>query len=582
MKSSVSFGLACSAALAALASGCGGDDITCGDGTRKSGSKCVALEASGGSGGMAGGGGMSTTPTFAGVKAVAPASEAGLLVAWDAATDSRTAAEDMVYNVYVATASGEQNFGAPQLTTGPGALSVIVPGVSPGNEYFVVVRARNEAGLEDDNTTEASGTPAIDTSPPTFSGAVSAMGVGATEVEVSWDAASDDLTPAGAMSYTVFWATSPEAAPTGRVGAISAPGASSTIVKGLPAAETEFFFTVRAGDAAGNTDDNSQVVSGSTTEDVTAPTFGGCTGIGSPGATNVTVSWDAAKDDVTQAEDMVYRVYAFNEPVTEETQFGAPAGEFVGGTFGEVENLAPATQYYFVCHAADESDNEETNRFFRTTTTLTDGTPPDFGGITKVTPGSTSATLSWDPATDDQSSPDDIVYVAYASTVQGMALMSPPVAQSNPGVTELTIDGLETASTYYFVVRARDKALNESTNETETRGTTLVSFNQDVQAIFTAKCNLTGCHTNDNPPQGLSLAPGFSYFNLVDVNAIGDPSLLRVDSSTTDPSASYLYRKITGENLVGGNTMPPAGNPPLVQAEIDVIIQWITEGAANN
>ncbi len=70
---------------------------------------------------------------------------------------------------------GDENFGAPQLETPPGATSAVVGNLQPGNDYFVVVRAMNEAGDEDDERTkEIKGTPAVDTTPPTFAGITAA------------------------------------------------------------------------------------------------------------------------------------------------------------------------------------------------------------------------------------------------------------------------------------------------------------------------------------------------------------------------------------------------------------------------
>lgn len=574
---------------------CGGEDITCGSGTRKKGSECVPSGASGGSGGT--GTTANTAPSFEGTRSLSPAGETALQVTWNAATDDSTAADALVYNIYVSNSAGAQNFGVPSVVSPPGAQSVLVGGLTPGSEYFVVVRAQDAEGAEDTNTTEKSGTPEADSEAPTFAGITGTEAAGATAVKVSWSPATDDKTAPEGITYTVRWSTSEGGASTGRVGAVSFPGAESVVVTGLPASESEFFFNVRASDAAGNTELNSTELAGSTGVDTTPPVFGGCTGVGAPGATKATLSWQPAKDDVESPDSMIYNVYAFTEPPDEETPFGAPQGTVVGGTQGEVQGLSNATEYYFVCRAADKAGNEDANISFRTVTTLTDGSPPSFGGITGITEGATSAELTWDPGADDQTAEGKLVYLVYQGTIPGTALMNPPVAQSGEGSIAITLTGLESSTEYFWVVRAQDEAGNISENVMEVSVTTKVSFAKDIEtAIFAQKCNKDGCHGTVNPQQGMSLAPGFAYFNIVNVSAVQIPSgmtepMLRINTSSTNPRDSYLYRKIDplldaqGVPLptdINGLRMPRDQLVPLLDEEQAAVALWIQQGAENN
>src|SRR4029077_1716556 len=124
------------------------------------------------------------------------------------------------------------------------------------------------------------------------------------------------------------------------------------------------------------------------------------------------------------------------------------------------------------------------------------------------------------------------------------------------------VSGLISNTQYYFVVRAVDEAGNIDQNMNELGLTTLVSFENDVQPIFTANCALSGCHVPGNPPQGQILSDGFAYNSIVDQLAGesgqgGIEPLKRIDSTNTDPTKSYLYRKVTGSGTITGNTMPP-------------------------
>jgi len=97
-----------------------------------------------------------------------------------------------------------------------------------------------------------------------------------------------------------------------------------------------------------------------------------------------------------------------------------------------------------------------------------------------------------------------------------------------------------------------------------------------IQAnVFTPIC--TKCHIGASAPQGLQLDAAHSYALLVGVPSSEVPSLLRVDPGV--PDQSYLVLKLQGSPGIVGAQMP-FGGPYLDQATIDVIRQWITDGAS--
>jgi hypothetical protein len=95
-----------------------------------------------------------------------------------------------------------------------------------------------------------------------------------------------------------------------------------------------------------------------------------------------------------------------------------------------------------------------------------------------------------------------------------------------------------------------------------------------IQAnVFTPIC--TQCHVGANAPQGLRLDAANSYASLVGVPSSEQPSVLRVKPG--DPGASYIVHKIEGRAAVGARM--PLDQPPLPDATIQAIRQWITDGA---
>jgi hypothetical protein len=95
-----------------------------------------------------------------------------------------------------------------------------------------------------------------------------------------------------------------------------------------------------------------------------------------------------------------------------------------------------------------------------------------------------------------------------------------------------------------------------------------------IQAnVFEQVCE--HCHAGANAPAGLRLDAANSYAMLVGVASVERPAILRV--APGDPSNSYLIQKLEGTAAAGERM--PAGLPALPQSDINVIRQWITDGA---
>jgi len=83
------------------------------------------------------------------------------------------------------------------------------------------------------------------------------------------------------------------------------------------------------------------------------------------------------------------------------------------------------------------------------------------------------------------------------------------------------------------------------------------------------------CHAGAAAPLGLRLDESNSFTNLVGVPSRQNGGLLRVEPG--GPGRSYLIMKIEGTASEGDRM--PLGGPPLPQATIDVVRQWISDGA---
>lgn len=81
----------------------------------------------------------------------------GYRLTWGPATDPVTPSSQIVYDIFVATAPGGEDYAKPTYTTPPGATSFVTPSVLRSGTLYFVVRARNAAGHEDTNTVERQG-----------------------------------------------------------------------------------------------------------------------------------------------------------------------------------------------------------------------------------------------------------------------------------------------------------------------------------------------------------------------------------------------------------------------------------------
>ncbi len=101
----------------------------------------------------------------------------------------------------------------------------------------------------------------------------------------------------------------------------------------------------------------------------------------------------------------------------------------------------------------------------------------------------------------------------------------------------------------------------------------------EIQAnVLTPTCAGPGCHVRAGAPQGLRLDETNSFAMLVGVASSEVPTVLRV--APGDPNNSYLIQKLEGTASAGEQM--PMGVPPLAQSTINVIRQWIIDGAIDD
>jgi len=312
-----------------------------------------------------------------------------------------------------------------------------------------------------------------------FDGVTSVSPASETSLQITWDPATASLTPTNQIVYKVYVGTTAGdhnlKAPT----AVSPPGATSIVVDNLDK-HTTYYVVVHAVDQDENMDtpDTPVELSADTVADTQAPTFAGATRATAvkDSGNAVIVSWDAADDDLTKPPGIVYQIFWSDSSSKGSLPSTLGTVTKPGATSAVVSHLPkPSSTYSFYVKAQDASGNVDDNMVVITGKTGADVAPPLFGGCTAVTnPGAASATLAWDPAVDDTTPPEKIVYNVYAVTkpVDENTLFNVPNG-SFTGVSTGVVTGLMPETLYYFVCRAEDEAMNEDTNISSRSATTL-------------------------------------------------------------------------------------------------------------
>ena len=103
------------------------------------------------------------------------------------------------------------------------------------------------------------------------------------------------------------------------------------------------------------------------------------------------------------------------------------------------------------------------------------------------------------------------------------------------------------------------------TNQPVVNPNRVVGFNSDIRPILAGNCAASGCHG--------SSALGINEFPLVTYEEVINNGGINVQK----PERSKLYKAITRNDE---QQMPPNGK--MTDAQIEIIYNWINQGAENN
>jgi hypothetical protein len=159
-----------------------------------------------------------TPPAFAGAISAVTKSPGSVAVSWSAASDGVSQSAAISYLVYASSKSGGEDFQSPDVVTVAGATSATVTDVGGDTPYYFVVRARDQAGNVDSNTTEVTAT-------------TTHVGFASDVVPIFTQACTSSGCHAGANAAESIDLSSPQNARTTMVGVASSQCSALSIVK---------------------------------------------------------------------------------------------------------------------------------------------------------------------------------------------------------------------------------------------------------------------------------------------------------------------------------------------------------------
>lgn len=374
------------------------------------------------------------TPTVSSKVLSATRTGDSVTLKWKAAKDDITEDSFIRYKVYRTELGAWQE---PKMVKGVKSYTFI--DLTPATKYRFRVEALDEADNVlpyDEIEVETE-----DSVPPTAESAeLNATSSGNDNVTIHWTPATDNATPENEILYRVSRAVNGK----WEIPIEAKNIAAYTFSDLLPVAK--YLFRVQAFDAAGKEfryDDFEWI----TVDDVKpeAPDTGVKLTIKD---NKVTVSWAAAKDNVTAAKKIVYRVY--------RTENGAwqPPVEVREATSYDFTNLEYAKSYKFKVEAADEAGN--VLKYKEELGYVKDTVIPKAGSTTlDLVCDKNDVTVSWAPATDNVTVNAKIRYKVY---------WWEDVMEKTPkdvsGAGPCKFSGLTYGKTYRFQVKAWDEAEN--------------------------------------------------------------------------------------------------------------------------
>ena len=275
-----------------------------------------------------------------------------VLVKWTAATDNKTAAEKLRYQV-VYNVKGSDEVKTSEVKEN--MLELTLTGLTEKTTYIVKVKVMDEAGNATDYEAKEVTTPAApeaaDKEAPK-AGAISEATATFNTLNLKWTAATDNKTVAEKLRYQVLYNVK------GSSEVKTSELKENMLVLTLTGLteKTTYVVKVKVMDEAGNTAEyEAKEVTTPAESDTQAPTPAAISDRITVTDQTATLSWETATDNRTSFDDLRYQVFWKAQGSTEVQNSGAPKA----GMFSYViKGLTPSTTYTVWVEVFDKAGNK--------------------------------------------------------------------------------------------------------------------------------------------------------------------------------------------------------------------------------
>ena len=275
-----------------------------------------------------------------------------VLVKWTAATDNKTAAEKLRYQVLY-NVKGSDEVKTSEVKEN--MLELTLTGLTEKTTYIVKVKVMDEAGNATDYEAKEVTTPAApeaaDKEAPK-AGAISEATATFNTLNLKWTAATDNKTVAEKLRYQVLYNVK------GSSEVKTSELKENMLVLTLTGLteKTTYVVKVKVMDEAGNTAEyEAKEVTTPAELDTQAPTPAAISDRITVTDQTATLSWETAKDNRTSFDDLRYQVFWKAQGSAEVKNSGAPKA----GMFSYViKELTPNTSYTVWVEVSDKAGNK--------------------------------------------------------------------------------------------------------------------------------------------------------------------------------------------------------------------------------
>src|SRR4249920_1718957 len=407
--------------------------------------------------------GDTTAPSAPGTLTTTASGSTQINLAWGAATDNVGVTG---YSVERCQGSGCTTFTQVFTLTGTTFSNT---GLTAGTSYSYRVRATDAAGNLGGYSNTASATTTIpDTTPPSAPPTLSATAASATQIDLVWTAATDNV---GVTGYRVERCQGSGCTTFTQIFTLSGTTFSNL---GLTAS-TSYSYRVRAVDAVGNLGPYSVIASATTpaVPDTTPPSVPAGLAAVAASPTQISVSWAAATDNVGVIGYQLER--CSGSGCSAFAQIAAPTGTSFNDTA-----LTASTSYSYRVRAVDAAGNlGGYSAVASATTPAPDTTAPTTPtGLTATAMSASQVNLGWTASTDN------VAVTGYILQRCQGAGCTAWVTIATPTGTTYSDTGLTATTTYRYWVRATDAAGNLSAWSSIVTVTTLAADTTGLVAAY--------------------------------------------------------------------------------------------------